>query len=148
MNEEYFITEAHCEFIINLKDVNAETATKELGIKPDRFFDKGDIVTSKHSPRNGTRSYGLWAITSKNAIDNKESLSVHFSFLQSILQPKVDVLLRLIEKYDLEYSFWIWMETNDAGFSFDLSLNEVAFINHLKSKISFSLIVKNEEFES
>ncbi|MDR3227681.1 MAG: hypothetical protein LBT56_08445, partial [Prevotellaceae bacterium] len=58
----------------------------------------------------------------------------------SILLPKIDILKRYKEDSHFDLSFWIWIETDDAGIGLDLLEDEISFLNSIANRIHFSMI--------
>jgi hypothetical protein len=142
MEEKYFKNKSHLEFAITSNEITPETISKELGITPTRFFCKGDKVTSKHSPTVGERTNNLWALRSPDIISEKESITPHINFVKSIIESKMDILEGYKNDLRMELAFWIWIETEDAGYAFDFSNEEIAFLNSISNRISISFIAK------
>jgi hypothetical protein len=142
MKEERFKSKSHLEFSISSNVITPEEISKELGIEPSRFFCKGDKVFSKHSSVVGERSNNLWALRSPNIISEKETITPHINFIKSILEIKLDILLKYKKDSRMELTFWIWIETEDAGYGFDLQNEEISFLNSISNRISISFISK------
>jgi hypothetical protein len=144
MEEDYFKNKSHLEFAISSNEIAPEIISKELNITPTRFFCIGDKTSSKHSPTVGVRTNNLWAIRSPDIISEKESITPHINFFKSILQSKIDILERYKKELRMELAFWIWIETEDAGYGFDLSDKEIAFLNSISNRLSISFITKGK----
>lgn len=142
MEKDYFTFKSHIGFTITSNEVDVDTISSELGILPDRSFKKGDLVTSRHSPRVAERPYSLWALKSKPSELEEETIGHHIEYLQSILLPKIDVLKRYKEDAGFSVSFWIWIETDGAGIGLELNESEMAFLNSISNWVHFSLLTK------
>lgn len=140
MERDYFLFKTHINFSIRTDTVEPDIITKELSIKPNRYLKKGDIVTSKFSPRVGYREWNLWTIDSEWTILKEETVSHHIEYLKKILLPKAEILKKYKEDNRYELSFWIWVETDDAGFGLDLDENEMTFLNNFSNRVHFSLL--------
>ena len=140
MEKDYFIYKTSIDFIITSPDIDLDTISGELGILPDRSFRKGDLVTSKHSPRVGREPYSLWALKSEPSELEEETIGHHIEFLKSILLPKIDILKRYKEDDRFSVSFWIWIETDDSGIGLELNESEMSFLNSISNWVHFSLL--------
>ena len=140
MERNCFIYKTRVSFIITSPDIDLDTISGELGIFPDRSFRKGDLVTSKHSPRVGREPYSLWAIQSQTYESEDGVISHHIEYLKSILLPKIDVLKRYKEDARFGVAFRIWIQTNDSAIGLDLAESEIAFMNSVSNSIHFSLL--------
>lgn len=142
MERDLFLSKISCEFAVITHDLDCNTVTKELDIKPLRFFNKGEPITSTHSSRVGSRPYGLWAIQSKPFTGEDLNVSRHIEYFRELLSDKVDIIQKLRNKYHFECVFAIAIETEDAGAGFDLNEAELAFINKISTRYSCSFITK------
>lgn len=140
MERDCFIYKARVSFGITSPDIDLDTISGELGILPDWSFRKGDLVTSKHSPRVGKKPYSLWAIQSQLYESEDVTISHHIEYLKSILLPKIDVLKRYKEDARFTVDFRIWIETDNSAIGLDLGESELAFMNSVSNRISFSLL--------
>lgn len=131
-----------CEFAVITHDADCHTVTKELSIEPKRFFNKGDRIISKYSPRIGSRPHGLWAIQSKPIISDQLNLSDHIKYFQELLGSKIEIIEKLKNYYQFECVFAISIETEDAGVGYDLSGSELSFIAKVSSRYSCTFITK------
>jgi len=144
MENNYFLYKTHIGFSIVSNEVDPDIISKELNITPDRYYKKGDKSISKHSGSVIIKTHNLWSIESKPTIIKDETISHHVEYLKFILLPKVDVLTRYKNNSFLELSFWIWIETDNAGIGLDLNEAELGFLNSISNRIHFSLICHNE----
>jgi hypothetical protein len=144
MENDFFLFRNSCEYIIVSKEIDPESITNELSIIPNRSFKKGETSYSKHSGSLITRTFNLWAITSKKIISEDNRLKPHIEYLKSILFQKKEILQKYKNSDLFEPTFWVWIETNDAGIGFDLSNSELDFINEISNRVSFSLIINSQ----
>lgn len=142
MEKEWFMNKISCEFAVITHDTDCHTVTKELNIEPKRCFNKGDKITSKHSPRVGSRPHGLWAIQSEPVISEELNISDHIKYFQELLGSKIEVIEKLKNDYQFECVFAIAIETEDAGAGFDLNELELSFITKISSRYSCIFIAK------
>ena len=142
MEKEYFLNRVSCEFAVVTHDADCQIVTKELGLEPTRFFNKGDKVISKHSPRVGSRPHGLWAINSVSIISEELEVGNHIKYFQELLGNKIKVIEKLKKYYQFECVFAIAVETEDAGAGFDLNEQELSFIAKISSRYSCTFISK------
>lgn len=142
MESNSILSKIRCEFAVITYDFDYNTVTKELGIKPLRFFNKGEQMTSKHSSRVGSRPYGLWAIQSKSVISEELDVSQHIEYFRKLLSDKLEVIQKLKGKYHFECVLAIEIETEDAGVGIDLNETELSFINKISTRYSCSFIAK------
>ena len=140
MEKDCFTFKTHIEFVITSHQIDLDTISEELGMLPDRSFRKGDLVTSKHSPRVGKKPYSLWAIQSQSYEAKDGTISHHIEYLKSILLSKIDVLKRYKEDARFSVAFWIWIQTDNSAIGLDLGESELAFMNSVSNRISFSLL--------
>ena len=144
MIEDSFLNRVECEYVILAHSVDYEFITNKLEVKPDRCFNKGDIVFSKHSQRTGKRPHSLWALKSKAVNSDDINISVHIIYFQERLKNKIELIKKLSEQYDCECIFRISIETEDAGAGFDLNESEMSFINKIASRYTCMFITKEK----
>ena len=142
LEKDYFITKTDCELAIISQDLDFETITNELKIKPDRSFRKDDLVKSEFSSHLIKRSHNLWAIKTKTILSSSQSLTPHINYLKRKLKNKLGVLEKYNTELNLEIIISIWIETEDAGFSFSLRKEEMEFINKICSRCDYFFLVK------
>lgn len=142
MEKEFFLNKVSCEFVVITYDEDCAIVTKELGIEPNRFFNKGDKFTSKHTSRIGYKPYGLWAIQSGLAASEDLNISAQIQYFQELFKDKVEIIEKLRNSYHFESIFSISIETEDAGAGFDLSEFELSFISKIASRYSCTFISK------
>ncbi len=71
--------------------------------------------------------------------DEDETLSHHFEYFKKVLLPKAELLRQYKEDKRYELSFWITIRTDDAGFSLDLTEEELNFFNEFSSRLVVSM---------
>jgi hypothetical protein len=144
MNREYFTNKSYCEFGIVSQEVAPKTISKLLNIEPFNSYAKGDTFSSKHTGRVGKRFQNLWSIRSKTIISEREDLSSHILYFKSLLSNKMNVISELKNNSIYEISFWIWIETDNAGIGIDLSSEDIAFLHSISNRVHFSIITNHE----
>jgi hypothetical protein len=142
MDNDSFKFLTYCDFGIVSHEISPSVITEELKLTPDRFFNKGDKIVSKHSGSIVTRPYNLWAIRSKTTVLEAETVSHHIDYLKAILLPKYDVLQKFKTDPRFETTIWIWIETDDAGIGLDLNEFEIDFLSSISNRVHFTLLVK------
>lgn len=142
MERDYFLNKIQCEFCIITHDEDCNIVTNELGIKPGRFFNKGDKFTSKYSPRIGYKPHGLWAIQAEPLISEDLNISIPISHFQELLGEKIDILQKFKWQYHFELVLAISIETEDAGAGIDLNEQELSFIGKIATRFSCTFISK------
>lgn len=140
MTEDSFKYKSQCEIAITSEEVIPETITDKLNITPDRYFYKGEKSVSKHSGSIITKPHNLWAIKSKTVISEEETIRQHIEYFKTILSPRGHVLNSFKNDSRFEISFWIWVETDNAGIGFELSEDEIQFLSSICNRIHFSVI--------
>lgn len=143
MERDNFIYKTHVNLSIVSNEVEPDSITEELNITPNRSFRKGDKSVSKHSGSVITKPHNLWGIESKSSELEEETISHHIEYLKSILLPKIDILKEYKVDPRFEVTFWIWIETDNAGVGLDLNEIELSFLNSIANRVHFSLIAKN-----
>ena len=140
MEKENFTNKTNCEFALVSNEINPETITEKLNIIPDRFFLKGEQTISKSSGSIITKQHNLWAIKSKTTKSEEETISHHIKDLMLIMLPKRELFRQYKEDLKCELSFWIWIETDNAGFGLDLNEEELSFLSDFSNRIHVSFI--------
>lgn len=140
MNKEVFLDKLYCDYAVKTFDTNCHIVTKELGINPTRFFNKGDKFTSQYSPSIGYESYGLWVIELEPIVTDDLNVSQAIKYFQDLFQDKMEIIKKLRYEYKFETSFSIDIKTEDAGIGIDLYEEDLAFINKIASRFSCSFI--------
>jgi hypothetical protein len=144
MNTDFFTFKTHIEFSITSEIIELNQFIQDLGT-PDRCLKKGEISISKHSGSIVTQRCNLWAVKSPDTEQqNDDTIHHHFEHLKSILLPKIDILKKYKNDVSCETSFWVWVETDDAGIGVNLQENELQFLYNLANFVHFSLICTNE----
>lgn len=144
MNKEYFLNKSYCELGIVSQKVDPVTISKLLEIKPFNSYTKGDTFSSKHTGRVGKRFQNLWSTRSETIISEKEDLSPHILYFKLLLSNKMSIISELKNNSIYEISFWIWIETDNAGIGIDLSGEDIAFLNSISNRVHFSIITNHK----
>ena len=144
MNKDNFIYKSYCELGITSQEFNPEIITELLGINPFNSYCKGDTFLSKRENFTAKRFQNLWAIKSETIISEKEDLTPHILHFKSILCNKLDLLHKFKNDPRYNVSFWIWVETDNAGIGIDLTCDELAFINSIANRVHFSIITNQD----
>jgi|WetSurMetagenome_2_1015567.scaffolds.fasta_scaffold471864_1 hypothetical protein len=141
--KDIFLNKFYCEYIIISHDVDPEFITNEIGIIPSRKYSKGEIFRTKSSGTIGNRLHNLWAVKSETVVTDKEEISSHIQYFKSLFSINIDTLRKYKSNEYFEITFWVWIETENAGVSIDLSDSEISFINEISNGIHFSIITNN-----
>lgn len=144
MDKNYFIIKSYCELGIVSQEVDHKTITKLLNIEPSSAYSKGDTFASKHTGVVGKRFQNLWSIKSETITSEKEDLSPHILYFKTLLENKMDILSEIKSSPLYGVSFWIWIETENAGIGIDLSNIELSFINSISNRVHFSIIANRK----
>ncbi len=144
MERDYFLNKSYCQFGITSDIVSPDHISQKLGLLPDRSFKKGETSISKHSGSIITKPHNLWSISSKTIISEEESISPHLKYLKSRLEGKSEVLKKLKDDTKFELSFWVWIETDNAGIGLDLSEEEMSFLTDCSNRVHFSFLTNDE----
>lgn len=145
MKRNNFIFKSHCQFGIISDSISPEEISNSLEITPDKSFKKGEKSISKYSGSVITKPHNLWAIKSKSSELEEETISHHIEFLKSILLPKKEIIEKYKKNSQLDVGFWIWIETDNAGIEFDLSEDEMNFLNDFSNNIHFSFLANSDD---
>jgi hypothetical protein len=137
--KDILMSRTDSEFAVLTQDKDCHIVTQELGIKPERFHQKGEKTYSKFSQNPGIRQSGLWAI-SKVSVAEGACISEHIKHFQSVLGDKLEVIEKLKHHYGFECVFHVLIHTEDAGESFDLDEAELSFINKISNRFTCSII--------
>lgn len=143
MEKDAFLNKSYCEFIIISEVISPDIFTKELNIQPSRSFCKGDKITSKYSNSTGKTQHNLWALQSEILISEEEDILSHINYFKNIIEEKIDIFRSYKADPKIEITFWIWIETEDAGIGLELFEQEVNFLNDVTNRIHLSFICKN-----
>ncbi len=138
-----FFYKSYCELGITSHEVDPKTISKLLDLEPFSSYSKGEIFSSKHTGYVAKRFQNYWAIKSETIISEKEDLSPHILYFKSLLENKLEILNQLKNNSLYDVSFWIWIETDNAGVGVDLSDVELSFINAISNRVHFSIITKS-----
>ncbi len=135
----------NCEFQIKTMDESVDIVTNAIGIKPHRFFNKGDKTIVKHTGREISKNWGLWAINTEEYKNKLRTLSEHINVLIKLLENKENEILNLKLQYGFEISLWVIIESEDSVAGFDMIQIQLSFINKLCDWIAFS-VRNNSQF--
>lgn len=144
MEEDVFLNKIKCEFLVITHDTDCKVVTEELGIKPNRCFNKGDKVFSKYSTRTIYRPHGLWAIQSGPIVSEEVDVSWHIKYFEKLLSDKTLIINKFKIEYGFECVFSIDVETEDAGVGFDFSEEEINFIQKISSRYNCHFMCKEK----
>jgi hypothetical protein len=142
--KEFFLYKSYCELIITSKEITPDVITEKLNIVPNRKYIKGEEFASRHSGTKGKRFQNLWAIKSETTISEEEGISHHVSFFKSTLETKIQTMQVYKSDACFEITFWVWIETDNAGIGFDLNEDEISFLNSISNRIQFSLVTSTK----
>lgn len=145
MDRNNFIYKTHCELAIVSNEISPDFITEELNVAPERTFKKGEQSVSKHSGSIITKPHNLWAMKSKSSELQEETISHHIDYFKSTFLSKLEVLKKYKEDTRFEITFWIWIETDNAGIGLDLNESEITFLNSISNRVHFSLLTKAED---
>ena len=141
MERDSFVFKTQISFAIKSDTIEPDIITKELGITPsDSSFKKGDSWMGKNTKKIYIRNSNIWRIETKWTVLEEETVSHHIEYLKTILMPKSNILKLYKEDDKYELSFWIWIETDDAGVGLDLKEEELSFLNLISNYIHFTVI--------
>ena len=141
--KELLLNKSYCELIITSKDITPEMISHELDILPSRKYVKGAEFSSLHSVREGKRFQNLWAIKSETTISEEQGIASHISFFKTFLGSKLVILNRYKSDSRFELTFWIWVETENAGLGIELTEQESLFLNSISNSICFTFLTKS-----
>jgi hypothetical protein len=146
MDKNYFLNKSHCELGITSQEVDPKTISMLLNIEPFSEYSKGETFSSKPTGFVAKRFQNLWAIKSETIISESEDLSPHILYFRSLLENKLNILSGLKNDPRYDISFWIWIETENAGIGIDLSNEDIALINSISNRVHISIITNvNQE---
>jgi len=148
MDKNYFLNKSYCELGITSHEVDPKTISMLLNIEPFSEYSKGETFSSKPTGFVAKRFQNLWTIKSETILSESEDISPHILYFRSLLENKFTILSEL--KNDLRYdvSFWIWIETENAGIGIDLSNEDIAFINLISNRVHISVITNVKKFRN
>lgn len=146
MKSDYFISKSHCELGVVSQEINPAVITEKLNITPDYFYCKGDLFQSKHSGRHGKRFQNLWAVKSKKTVAENEDIGPHLLYFRNLLKDKLNDVYELKNNPKCEVNFWIWIETENAGFGLDLTTEDLQFISSISNRVHISFLA-NQKIE-
>ena len=140
MIKDNFLYHSYCELAITSNEVEPNTITEELNVKPGRSFNKGDQSVSKHSGSIITKPHNLWALKSPSLKTEEESIESHINFLMMTFQLKIDVLKKYKNDSRFEVTVWIWLQTDNSGIGLDIGEKHLNFLNTIANRIHFSFL--------
>jgi hypothetical protein len=131
----------YCELIIVTNDIASDEISRIANLEPYRTYNKGDVFESKNSGTKGAKLHNLWAIKSETTYSEEENVSTHIQYFKTLIDNKAEILKKFKNDLKNETSFWIWIETNDAGVGLDILEDDLLFINNISNRLHFSIIV-------
>lgn len=140
MNKNNFKYKSYCELTVISESKPLDYISNDLGIKADRSFRKGDQSVSKHSGSIITKPHHLWAIKTDTTVLETESVSHHISSLQKRLTPAFSILTKFKMDKELNISFLLWLETDNAGIAFNIKADELAFISAISHQMNTTFL--------
>jgi len=146
MNRDFFINKLHCELGIVSQEINPSVISDKLNIIPDYSYCKGDFFQSKQSGRSGKRFQNLWTVKSKQTVIEDENIEPHLVYFQNLLKDKLIDIHELKNNPNCVVNFWIWIETENAGFGLDLSTEDLQFISSISNRVHISFLA-NQKIE-
>ncbi|MGJ1409068.1 DUF4279 domain-containing protein [Sphingobacterium thalpophilum] len=147
MKGDYFIYKTYCELVIVSNEISPNYITDNLGVVPTRSFQKGERSVSKHSGSTIIKPHNLWASKSVTTELEEESISQHIDYFRSIFFSKIDLLKKYKEDNRFDVTFWVWIETDNAGIGLGLNEDELDFLNKITNRMSFSITCNRIEEE-
>lgn len=145
MKRDNFVIKTQISFGIKSDTVEPDTITKELNIIPsDTSFKKGDTWESKHDGSKYVRNSNIWRLETEFTVLEEETVSHHIKYFKAIFLSKVDILSRYKEDNRFDVTFWVWIETDNAGIGLDMSEEELSFLNSISNRVHFSIICNRE----
>ena len=143
MERAYRNKKVRCDFSIVSQTVLPAQITQELGIKPNRFHEKG------YYKREGSHtiyaiSKHLWEISSVEAIQNQDTILPHIDYMREKLKSKVDILDRYKQDPRYESVVYIRHETEIGSVGIDLNGDDLAFIRSICNRFSCFLMSTRE----
>jgi hypothetical protein len=139
-NEYSFKYRIYCELIVVSQNSTPGFISEMIQIKPSRSFSKGETFRAKKSGTAGKRMHNLWAIKSQTIITEEENISSHIEYFKDLLKNKLGIIKRIKSDPESEISFWIWIETDGIGVSFDIPENDLAFIRKISNRLQVSIV--------
>jgi len=136
MEINYFLYKTECKFVITSEITSPEILTAEIGILPSRSGKIGEMRSDEKKLETFPWPHNFWELSSKKVVSKVESVSDQLKELFKVLNSKFDIISRLMKDKRLNISFWISVETNDAGYSLELNKEELAFINSIANRVN------------
>jgi len=141
MGSEYSFTyKISCELIVVSQNFPPDVISEKINIRPSRAFSKGETFQSPKSGTVGKRIQNLWAVKSKTIITEDVNISSHINYFRDILENKIEIIHDLKSDSKNEITFWIWIETNGVGTSFDIPEIDLMFINRISNRLQVSIV--------
>jgi len=116
--------------IASYEDVAPEQITALLGIQPDRFRRKGDLMEGEYT-RNRRHCRNVWSIDSTERIQEKVDISPHLTQLQVRLESKRDLLDHYTTDPRCECMLCIRVQTNNPVYTLTLTEAEIQWIRSI-----------------
>jgi len=142
--DKFFLVKSHCELAITSQKIDAETMKSGLNVEPFCAYSKGDPFFIKVTGHVANRFQSLWAVRSETIVSENEDITPHLLYFRSLLDSKMDQLSIFICDPLCDVSFWIWIETEDAGIGIDLSEDDLAFIKSISNRVHLSIIANRK----
>jgi hypothetical protein len=147
MGEDSFTYKTKCELMITSGSFTPEAITALLDISPSRAFKKGGRNVSKHSGAMIIKQYNLWALTSPEVHSFTESIDIHIAFFMDLLDNKQNIIEEIKNSEDFDVSFYIWIETDNAGIGLDINGEHLQFVSSISNRVHFTLLCLPDTFE-
>lgn len=144
MERDFFVNRSYCELVITSKEVEPHLISDKLNIEPTNSYVKGASFSSKHTGKVSKRFQNLWSLKSETIISEKEDLTSHILYFIKLFKNKLDIFSELKKSSHFDISFWIWVETEDAGIGLDLPAEDILFINQISSRLHISIITNRK----
>src|ERR1700694_5430227 len=107
MNHEFYL-----DFVIaDFEDITHDEISQSLGMNPRKVFIKGE----KKYPNSAAKTLAKrsqWIISS--SLDKHLTFEDHLNAMMDLLEPKIDLLKPLCEKYTCFFSCAIFFVTDDS----------------------------------
>ncbi len=142
MERDYFLFKTQISFAIASDDatIDLTSISEKLQLTPTRLKKKGDTRVSKCDGRIFKEARNVWAIDSEWTVHEAETVSHHIEYFKKILSSKAEIIQGYKQDSRIDVSFWIWMQTDDAGIGIDLTDDELKFLNELSNWVHLSLL--------
>jgi hypothetical protein len=144
MERDYFANMSYCELVITSDEVEPSLITNKIKIEPTSSYSKGEIFTSLQTGKVNMRYQNLWSLKSDSIISEKEDLTSHLLYFEKLFKDKLDVISEIKKSAFFEVSFWIWIETEDAGIGLDLQSENLSFITQISSRVHITILTNRK----